>query len=61
MDEADTSDVRIEIAQANSLRNVQMKLAKFVVGVPGECDKCGEYMPRLVNDWCCFCRDKFKV
>jgi hypothetical protein len=27
------------------------------VGVAGECDGCGEQMPRLVNGLCGFCRD----
>jgi hypothetical protein len=26
-------------------------------GSPGECDWCGEYTPRLVNNACAKCRD----
>ncbi|MES2180694.1 MAG: conjugal transfer protein TraR [Pseudomonadota bacterium] len=61
MDEADISDERIEIARQWGLHQAQLKAASITVGMPGECDKCGEDRPRLVNGWCCFCRDKFKV
>lgn len=27
------------------------------IGVPGECAKCGDEMPRLVNNLCGYCRD----
>lgn len=61
MDEADISDERIEIARQWGLHQAQLKAHAIPVGMPGECDKCGEDRPRLVNGWCCFCRDKFKV
>nr|WP_221239982.1 conjugal transfer protein TraR [Sphingomonas abaci] len=27
------------------------------IGTPGECQKCGDDMPRLVGGLCGFCRD----
>jgi len=61
MDEADITDERIAIASENAINKVRNAVARIPVGIPGECDKCGEDMPRLVDGWCCWCRDKFKV
>lgn len=30
-------------------------------GNPGECDGCGEWSGRLVDGYCCPCRDKYKA
>lgn len=30
-------------------------------GEPGECDRCGEYSPRLVHGNCAKCRDKYSL
>lgn len=60
MDECDITDSRIEIVIDDGVRAIQRRAAKFIVGSPGDCDKCGETMPRLVEGWCCRCRDRFK-
>lgn len=61
MDECDVSDERIEIARTDAINEASRKVARIDPGEPGECHKCGEDMPRLVNGWCCRCRDKYKV
>jgi hypothetical protein len=61
MDEADISDERIEIARSDSIDRIRRENDKFIQGEPGDCDKCGNARPRLVNGWCCYCRDKYKV
>lgn len=61
MDELDLAEERREIFADDAIRTVQRKAAAMPVGEPGECDKCGEDMPRLVNGWCCRCRDKWKL
>lgn len=35
--------------------------AEMVKGAPGECEFCGEWSGRLVNDACAPCRDKYKL
>jgi hypothetical protein len=60
MDECDISDSRIEITVDDGVRAAQRKAAAFIVGSAGECDKCGEDMPRIVDGWCCRCRDRFR-
>jgi hypothetical protein len=37
------------------------KAAQIDKGEPGECDLCGEYSKRLINDICAPCRDKYKL
>jgi hypothetical protein len=37
------------------------KAAKIPKGEPGECDLCGEWSGRLVNEVCAPCRDKYKL
>lgn len=61
MDEADISDETIETARSDAINEIARKVAAMQPGNPGECDKCGEDMPRLVNGWCCKCRDKYKM
>lgn len=39
---------------AHGLARVDRTIAQ---GCPGECDDCGEWMPRLVHGRCGFCRD----
>lgn len=43
-----------ELHLRNSLANAR---AKVPVGLPGECERCGEDMPRLVHGLCAPCRD----
>lgn len=61
MDELDIAEERTGIFTDDAIRSVQRKAARFIPGEPGECDKCGEGMPRLVDGWCCRCRDKHKI
>lgn len=59
MDICDISDERIDQFRDDAIRDSQRKAASFIVGTAGDCDKCGESRPRLVDGWCCFCRDKY--
>lgn len=60
-DEVDTANDHIEREEAAALKAVQAKRLAQPVGSPGDCDLCGEYMVRLVNGACGFCRDKYKL
>lgn len=64
-DEIDAAANHIEIEDEKRLAAVRRNLAKQEPGVAGECDLCGEYMPRLVErkgDMVCApCRDKFRL
>lgn len=60
-DIADISDDGIEAVTSDAVKQSARFVAAMPVGEPGECDKCGEQMPRLVNGWCCRCRDKYKM
>lgn len=60
-DIADITDDRIEIATNDAITESSRAVAAMPKGEPGDCDKCGETMPRLVNGWCCRCRDKYKM
>jgi hypothetical protein len=44
---------------AEAMREAALKTvsADITEGKPGECDWCGEYTPRLVNNACARCRD----
>jgi hypothetical protein len=60
-DEADFAEERSAYLVDVGLRANSSLVAKIQPGVPGECDKCGEDKPRLVNGICCKCRDKWKL
>lgn len=60
-DDLDHASVDIQFLLDASLLNNRSKVIKIPEGVAGECDKCGEDMPRLVDGICCRCRDKFKL
>lgn len=55
---ADDADMAAEIAAATLARGLSRLSAALPAGVPGECDDCGEPMPRLVDGLCGFCRDR---
>jgi hypothetical protein len=57
-DDADEHSAPLLDAQIQNIRN---RAAKIPPGEPGDCDKCGEYFIRLVNGYCGFCRDKYKL
>lgn len=54
---ADPVDIAAEIVEAELERSIAAARAPVPVGAPGECENCGDDMPRLVNGWCGYCRD----
>jgi len=60
-DDADKSSLNQEILENARIENTRLQAAKFVPGVAGECDKCGEYYLRIVNGYCARCRDLLKL
>ena len=48
----------LENIKESNISDIRKK--KLVKGYPGECDYCGNYTERLVNDVCAPCRDKYK-
>jgi hypothetical protein len=54
-DEADRAQLQEEWERATMISSA--RAAAFVPGAPGECDRCGEDMPRLVGGLCAPCRD----
>lgn len=54
-DEADRAQEQEEWARNAMIQSAVT--APFVVGEPGECERCGEDMPRLVGGQCAPCRD----
>jgi RNA polymerase-binding transcription factor DksA len=60
-DEVDRAEKDAEFLMDAQVRDIHSKVTKIPAGVPGECDKCGEDSPRLVEGNCARCRDKFKL
>ncbi len=60
-DIADVTADRMEVEEAADIAEIRRKAAEIPKGKPGECDLCGEDMPRLINGVCAPCRDKFKL
>jgi hypothetical protein len=56
-DVVDTSDIIAEILLNADIQQIRQR-AQIDPGVAGECDKCGDEMPRLVKGICCRCRDR---
>jgi hypothetical protein len=54
---ADEVDLATEIADAQLARSIAAARVAVPVGVPGECDDCGDDSPRLVHGRCAPCRD----
>lgn len=54
---ADIVDLATEFQDAHLAQSLRRVGAAIEAGVPGECDECGEDMPRLVAGRCGFCRD----
>lgn len=54
-DEADRAQDQEEFQREAMIRSALS--TPFVPGEPGECDRCGEDMPRLVGGLCAPCRD----
>ena len=53
----DAVDMAVEIEAEHLARGLARVTAPIAPGVAGECDGCGEMMPRLVDGRCGFCRD----
>ena len=53
----DEVDLSVEREQFLLDRRIAEARQPIPAGVPGECDGCGEDMPRLVHGLCGFCRD----
>lgn len=54
-DEADRAQEQEEFERETMIASARS--AHFVPGEPGECDRCGQDMPRLVAGLCAPCRD----
>lgn len=54
---ADLIDDANRIAEEHLERSLRAARVPFDPGEPGECENCGEDMPRLVNGRCAPCRD----
>lgn len=60
-DIADVTADRMEVQEAANIAEIRRKAAEIPKGKPGECDLCGEDMPRLINGVCAPCRDRHKL
>lgn len=54
---ADDIDRANDIAAADLERGIRAARAEVPLGVAGECEECGEDMPRLIDGRCGYCRD----
>lgn len=54
---ADTGDFAAILEQQHLERSLAAARQPVPVGEPGECERCGDDSPRLVNGWCAPCRD----
>ena len=60
-DIADVTGERMEVQEAVDIAEIRRKAAQMPKGEPGECERCGEDMPRLINGVCAPCRDRHKL
>lgn len=56
-DEADIASEQTERLEEGNVNFIRRQAAEMPAGEPGECEKCGEYSPRLVGGACAPCRD----
>ena len=49
---ADVADMANDVAQAALDRSIRAARAPIAIGVPGECEECGDDSPRLVMGRC---------
>jgi hypothetical protein len=54
---ADIVDLASELEQEHLARSIRAARVPIPVGVAGECEQCGDDMPRLIEGRCGFCRD----
>lgn len=57
MDEIDFANDQVQRGNAYREAAARRAAAEIPAGEPGECDNCGERMPRLVGGICAPCRD----
>lgn len=57
----DDIDIANEHAQATLDALIKAQAKDIVPGVPGDCQLCGEFSKRLINNNCAPCRDKYKL
>ncbi|KQM65814.1 hypothetical protein ASE75_06180 [Sphingomonas sp. Leaf17] len=55
---ADAADMAADLYEAHRERSIAAARQPIAVGVPGECDTCGDDSPRLVRGECARCRDE---
>lgn len=60
-DPIDAADYFIESVIDDGVAEAMRRAAEIPVGVPGDCDHCGETFARLVNGACGFCRDRYQL
>jgi len=58
-DEADRASYFIESVIDDHVKEAMRRAAEIPIGEAGECQGCGDYFTRLVDDLCGRCRDKF--
>ena len=61
MDDIDRAGARIEATEKQIIDAARKKAADIPKGSAGECEWCGEYFERLVNNACGWCRDEFRL
>ena len=54
---ADIVDAANELLAEHLERSIRAARQPVPLGIPGDCDECGEAMPRLVDGRCGYCRD----
>lgn len=54
---ADQIDEANKLADEHLARSLAAARQPIPAGEPGQCEQCGEDMPRLVNGRCGYCRD----
>lgn len=54
---ADAVDFATDLVADHLDKSISAARASVPAGQPGECEECGETMPRLVRGRCGFCRD----
>lgn len=56
-DDADYAADQQQRGDTYRIDHVRRQAAAIPIGEPGECENCGEEMPRLVGGHCAPCRD----
>ena len=60
-DEFDLAQDHIDGTTAKNIDAIRQRASAIPEGIVGDCEHCGEYTPRLVNNACARCRDKYKL